>query len=164
MILRRVGKVAVVGVMYHIPAATHSDNAVCDVVQLVVGDQPAGRLYKALVETKKATNINVSCTNWHDPGTFEVYAHVADKVKPEEVRDIIVKELEDLKPVTKDEVARAVKKYLSFREQSLANSKTVGLELSEWIGSGDWRMLFLQRDRVDARSLGALAPARERTD
>ncbi|MCI0681974.1 MAG: insulinase family protein, partial [Gemmataceae bacterium] len=148
VILRRVGKVAVVGVMYHIPAATHYDNAVCDVLNLVLGDQPAGRLYKALVETKKATQVGVGTSNWHDPGVLEVYAHVADKVRPEEVRDIIIRELEDMKPITKEEVDRAIKKYLSFREQSLANSKRIGLELSEWIGAGDWRMLFIHRDRV----------------
>ena len=148
VILRRVGKVAVVGVMYHIPAVAHPDNAVCDVLQLVVGDQPAGRLYKALVETKKATSVSVGSSNWHDPGVFEVSAQVADNVPPEEVRNVIIRELEALKPVTKEEVDRAVKKYLSSREQSLAQSKTIGLELSEWIGAGDWRMLFLQRDRI----------------
>jgi zinc protease len=79
---------------------------------------------------------------------FEVTAHVGDKIQPEEVRDIIIRELESMKPATKDEVDRAIKKYLSYREQSLAQSKTVGLELSEWIGSGDWRLLFLQRDRI----------------
>ncbi len=146
--LLRVGKVAVVGVMYHIPAAAHPDNAVCDVLQMVVGDEPAGRLYKALVETKKATRVTVGSSNWHDPGMFDVSAHVGDNVPPEEVRNVIIKELEAIKPVTKEEVDRAVKKYLSFREQSLAQSKSVGLELSEWIGSGDWRMLFIQRDRI----------------
>jgi len=148
VVLRRVGKVHVVGLMYHIPAAAHPDNAVCDVVQYIMGDQPGGRIYKALVETKKATRINVSCTNWHDPGTFEVYAHVADKVTPEEVRDIIVRELEAGKPITQEEVARATKKLLSQREQSLTNSKAIGVELSDWIGSGDWRLLFIQRDRI----------------
>jgi zinc protease len=146
--LRRVGKVAIVGAMYHTPAAAHPDNSVGDVLQLVLGEHPAGRLYKALVETKKATDVNVGHSNWHDPGVLEIYAHVEDKVNPDEVRDIIIREVESMKPVTKEEVDRAVKKFLSRREQSLAKSTTVGLELSEWIGSGDWRLLFLYRDRV----------------
>jgi zinc protease len=148
VILRRVGKVAVVGAMYHIPATTHPDNAVCDVLNIVLGDEPSGRLYKALVETKKATQVSVGTSNWHDPGVLEAYAHVADKGNPEEVRDIIVKELESMKPVTKEEVDRAVKKYLSYREQSFANSKTVALDLSEWMGAGDWRLVFIHRDRI----------------
>ncbi|MCS7045681.1 MAG: insulinase family protein, partial [Gemmataceae bacterium] len=148
VVLRRVGKVAVVGVMYHIPAAAHPDNAVCEVLNLVLGDAPSGRLYKALVETKKATDVSVGNTNWHDPGVTEIVAHPEAQVAPEEVRDIILKEVESPRPFTNEEVERAVKKYLSFREQSLAQSKTIGLELSEWIGAGDWRLLFLHRDRV----------------
>lgn len=148
--LRRVGKVPVVGMMYHIPGATHLDNPICDVVSLVLGTAPSGRLYKALVDTKKATSVSVGCTNWHDPGTVEIFANVADKVSPEEVRDIIIKEVENMNanPVTQDEVARAVKKYLSNREQSLARSKAIGLEISEWIGAGDWRLLFIHRDII----------------
>jgi zinc protease len=150
VILRRVGKVAIVGAMYHTPAAAHPDNAAGDVLQLVLGEHPEGRLYKALVEAKKASNVSVGHTNWHDPGVLEIYAHVENKVDPDEVRGIIIREVESIqtKPVTKEEVDRAVKKYLSYREQRLAKSTTVGLELSEWIGAGDWRLLFLYRDRV----------------
>ena len=90
VLLRRVGKVPLVGVMYHIPAAAHPENAVTDVLNMVMGDPPAGRLYKALVDTKKATSVQVGNSNWHDPGVFEVLAQVADGVKPEEVRDIII--------------------------------------------------------------------------
>ncbi len=51
-------------------------------------------------------------------------------------------------PITEDEVTRAVRKYLSFREQRLTKSTTTALELSEWMGAGDWRLLFINRDRV----------------
>lgn len=148
VLLRRVGKVPLVGVMYHIPAAAHPDNAVSDVLNMVLGEAPAGRLYKALVDTKKATSVSVGTSNWHDPGVLEVLANVADNVKPEEVRDIIISELEQFKPASKEETNRAIKKYLSEREQSLTNSKTIGLEVSEWIGAGDWRLLFIHRDRI----------------
>ncbi len=35
-------------------------------------------------------------------------------------------------------------------EQTLANSERVGLSLSEWAAQGDWRMLYVQRDRMKA--------------
>ena len=37
-------------------------------------------------------------------------------------------------------------------ELTLNSSERVGLELSEWIGAGDWRLLFLNRDRMRRRS------------
>ena len=36
------------------PAAVHPDNAALEVLASILGDQPSGRLYKALVDNKKA--------------------------------------------------------------------------------------------------------------
>lgn len=148
--LRRIGKVAVTGVMYHIPSAGHEDHAAVEVLSSILGDTPSGRLYKALVETKKATKIGADATAWHDPGILEMTAHVADKTTNEEVRDIMldVQEKFATKPATKEEVDRAVQRYLSAREQALTKSKRIALELSEWAAAGDWRLLFIHRDRV----------------
>jgi zinc protease len=148
--LRRVGKVAVTGTMYHIPSAAHEDHAAMEVLSGILGDTPSGRLYKELVETKKATKIDSSATAWHDPGILESTAHVADKTTNEEVRDIMLDVVEKLaeRPATKEEVDRAVQRYLSDREQSMTKSKRIALELSEWAAAGDWRLLFIHRDQV----------------
>jgi len=148
--LRRVGKVAVVGVLYHIPAASHDDHAACEVLARVLGATPTGRLYKLLVETRKATKVMAEATGWHDPGMVDITVRVSDGTMPAEVRNIIIHELENLahKPVTDEEVNRAKKRYLAERERALTKSKSICLELSEWIGAGDWRLLFLYRDRV----------------
>jgi zinc protease len=148
--LRRVGKVAVTGVMYHIPAAGHEDHAAVEVLGSILGDTPSGRLYKALVETKKATTVSADPSAWHDPGILELTAHVADKTTNEEVRDVMLDVVEKFaaKPATKEEVDRAVQRYLSAREQAMTKSKAIALELSEWAAAGDWRLLFIHRDRV----------------
>ena len=85
VILRRVGNVAVVGTLYHIPAASHPDNAAVEMLGAILGDTPSGRLYKGLVETKKATSVESDVTNWHDPGVVELTVKVADKTPPDEV-------------------------------------------------------------------------------
>jgi zinc protease len=148
--LRRVGKGAVVGMMYHIPAAAQQDTPAVEVLSTVLGDTPSGRLYKALVETKRATRVAADATAWHDPGILELTAMVNEKATPEEVRDIMIDVGEKIaqRPVTKEEVARAVQIYMSAREQALTKSQRIALELSEWAGAGDWRLLFLYRDRV----------------
>ncbi len=148
--LRRVGKVSVAGLMYHIPSAGHEDHAAVEVLGRILGDSPSGRLYKALVETKKATRIGADVTAWHDPGILELTAHVADKTTPEEVRDIMIETVEGMitKPATKEEVDRAEQQYLSERERSMTKSASIARELSEWAAAGDWRLLFIHRDRV----------------
>ena len=58
VILRRVGDVGVVGVAYHIPAGPHEDSPALQVLANILSTQPSGRLYKALVETKKAASVS----------------------------------------------------------------------------------------------------------
>lgn len=150
VILRRVGKISVVGLMYHIPAAGHDDLPALDVLSSILGESPSGRLYKELVETKKAAKVSCGITGWHDPGILEATAQVADGVRPEEVRDIMIRVLEDFNknPATKKEVERAVTSFLAERERTLAKSKLVAMELTEWIAAGDWRLLYWHRDKV----------------
>jgi zinc protease len=150
VILRRTGKVALVGVLYHTSAAVQEDNSALEVLSMVLAMPPSGRLNKALVDTKKATEVSANNYNLHDPSVLELTAQVGDQAAAETVRDVMIEVVENLKrnPVTQAEVDRAVKQYLSFREQSLADSKRVGLELSDWVGAGDWRLIFVFRDRL----------------
>jgi len=53
-----------------------------------------------------------------------------------------------VKPVTGEEVERARGQILKQIELNLNNSERIGLELSNWEGMGDWRLLFLNRDRI----------------
>jgi zinc protease len=148
--LRRVGKVAVVGAVYHIPAAASPDYAAMDVLSDILITAPSGRLYKALVETKKATSVTGGVMITHDPGVLEITARVADSSTPAEVRDIMINILEDFAktPATKEEVDRAKQRLKASFELTIAKSKRVAIYLSEWMGAGDWRLMFLHRDRV----------------
>jgi zinc protease len=149
--LRRVGKVPLVGVMYHTPAASHPDNATMDVVSALLTSQPRGRLYKALVETKKATSVGGGNQSWHDPGVIEITATVNAKIKPEEVRDTLLDIVENFasSKITDEDVKLAKQKLLAGYDQIVANSRSLASQLSEWSSAGDWRLFFLHRDRIE---------------
>jgi zinc protease len=49
---------------------------------------------------------------------------------------------------TNDEVERAKTTLLKNIDLGLNDAQRVGLELTEWAASGDWRLLFLHRDRI----------------
>lgn len=53
-------------------------------------------------------------------------------------------------PPSKEEVNRAKTRLLKQIDLQLRDSERVGLFLSEWLAQGDWRLLFLDRDRVKA--------------
>ena len=51
-------------------------------------------------------------------------------------------------PPTKEEVDRAKTALLKNIELSLNDPNRVGLEMSEWVAQGDWRLFFITRDRL----------------
>jgi zinc protease len=148
--LRRVGTVGATGAVYHIPAGSHPEYPACAVLESVLSDDPSGRLYKALVETKKASSVFGMAFAVHDPGVLIVGAE-ADAAKTEEVRDLMVKTVESLadKPITDEEVERVKRQFKTDREQLVANSQKLAINLSEWAATGDWKLFFLHRDRME---------------
>ena len=55
--LRRVGNTQIVGLMYHTVRGSDPDYVATDVLGDVMTLAPSGRMYKALVETKKASSV-----------------------------------------------------------------------------------------------------------
>ena len=151
--LRRVGDVGVVGLIYHVPAGSHAEFAAVEVLADILGDEPSGRLYKALVETKKATGVSVGAQAFHDPGVLEIVAEVQTKeLNPlMKARDAIISVLEDVRRsgVTKEEVDRARQSFLKSRDLATGDPNRIAIELSEWAAQGDWRLYFLYRDRME---------------
>src|SRR5579862_7389992 len=68
VVLRRAGDSQAVMVAYHTPAGSHPDAAALEVLTAILSDTPSGRLYKGLVETKKAISANGESYQLHDPG------------------------------------------------------------------------------------------------
>ncbi|HEY7315838.1 MAG TPA: pitrilysin family protein, partial [Gemmataceae bacterium] len=151
VVLRRVGNVGLVGAVYHVPAAAHPDSAALDVLSDVLASQPSGRLYQELVEKgKKVTSVAASVQGLHDPGIFIVYASVAEKTPVESARDVLMREIDKVRDgrFTEEEVKRAKDEFKSNWKQAMTRSNRIGISLSEWASRGDWRLMFLHRDRV----------------
>jgi zinc protease len=148
--LRRVGTVGAVGAVYHIPAAAHEDFPAVEVLATMLTMEPSGRLYKLLVESKKASTVNSVAYGWHDPGVLEILASVDKANSAEAVRDLLVDSLEKLgaEKVAAEEVDRAKLKLAKNRELQMNDANRIGIVLSDWAAKGDWRLFFLHRDRV----------------
>ncbi len=148
--LRRAGGVPCVAAVYHVPSGAHRDYASIDVLAMILADTPSGRLYKALVPTGLAASVGGGAYQMRDPGALTFAAEVRSGANLEKARHVMLAALEGLRaaPPTHAEVARARARLLKEMELRLASSTEVGLELSEWIAMGDWRLIFLHRDRL----------------
>jgi zinc protease len=149
--LRRVGDVALVAAMYHVPAVAHEDSAALELLESILTTPPSGRLYKALVETKKATSVGGDAGGGHDPGLFGIFVEVAKDQPLDEVRDIMLRTLDEVAKdgVTEEEVERARRSFLNNRRRQLTNTSAFAVGLSGSVAQGDWRLYFLHRDRVE---------------
>jgi zinc protease len=151
VVLRRVGEEQLLMMAYHVPSASSTDSAALEVLSGIMSDQPAGRLYKSLVESKKAVAAGAGQFQLHDPGVFIFNARVRKDGSLEDVEKTMLSAIDGVvkEPPSKEEVDRARTRLLKNIDLALNDSSSVGLDLSEWASMGDWRMLFLTRDRIE---------------
>jgi zinc protease len=148
--LSRVGDLPTVIIGYHAPDGAHEDFVPLQIAARALSDTPSGRLYRTLVEPGLATQVGSSELQLKDPGMVLFIAILQPDGEVEQARDIvnaIVAELET-SPITEEEVERMRNQALSSIEQLMNNSQRVALQLSNWAAAGDWRLFFLDRDRV----------------
>ncbi|HEX5047159.1 MAG TPA: pitrilysin family protein [Gammaproteobacteria bacterium] len=150
VVVRRVGDVPVLIVAYHAPAGAHADFVPLQLATSVLADEPAGRLYKALVEKGLASDIGLSTLQNKDPAAVLFLAQAKAGGSLDAAREAMFATIDDLKahPITKEELDRAKNNAMSGFERTMNNSQAVALQLSEWAAIGDWRLMFLDRDRV----------------
>jgi len=151
--VRRSGDTRFIGIGYHTPGATHPDGPALAVLMNALGDAPSGRLHKALVETKLAAFAGGGNNTLREGGMINLIL-----VAPKDA-DIAKAEAELLRqaetaiaatPLTADEVAKAKERIANDYERSFANVNGVAMALTESVAAGDWRLYFLQRDRIAA--------------
>jgi zinc protease len=148
--LRRVGGTPLVQAGYHVPAGPARDYAAVELLTVILGDTPSGRLYKRLTQKQLASGVTSYSFALHDPGAMFVDVQVAPGQEVDKVRTEMLATTESIakEPITADELARAKLKWLKDWEQSFTDPEAVGFAMSESISQGDWRLFFLTRDRV----------------
>jgi zinc protease len=153
--LRRVGGEQDLFVTYHIPSIASPELPAFEIIATALGDTPNGRLHKRLVETGKATGVFAWANHATDPGQFNAGARLKKDDDLAAAQKIFLDTVEGLKsePITADELQRTQLQLDKSFDQTLADPQQLCLALSESIAGGDWRLLFLLRDRVDAITL-----------
>jgi zinc protease len=148
--LRRVGGVPLLMAAYHVPPAAHPDYAAVEAINLIMGDTPAGRLHKRLTAKQLAAGTFAFAQGLAEPGFTIFGAQLAPAQDPEAARAEMLATLESvaMAPITEEELKRAQAQWAKSWEQAFTNPETVGVAMSESVAQGDWRLFFLQRDRV----------------
>jgi zinc protease len=151
--LRRVGDNPAIMIAWHAPALSQPDSAALEVLGGIMsggGRGGTGRLYKALVDNKKALSAQMGFEELHDPGFVMVSASLSKDQSLDEARKTIIDTVAAVatEPPSKEEVEREKTRILQGMELRMKNSQQAALGLSETIASGDWRLFFLNYDQI----------------
>ena len=149
--LQRVGDNPIIDSLYHIAQGASEDYADMTVLAQILGDTPNGRLYKALVEKKLATSVGADAQGMHDPGVAGFFVSLNKQQSRDKAIAALNEVVENIAqhPITEAELKRAKVAILNDFEKTLNDPNAFGIALSESIAEGDWRLFFLERDRVE---------------
>jgi len=138
-----------IAVIYHIPAAAHPDMAALDVLTTLLGDGASGRL-RRLIGQRKAVAASMVVQELHDPGFALAEIRLGQNQSLEEARGAALRTIEGLgeEPPSSEEVESAKAKLLKELSLDLTDARGLALMLNEYAASGDWRSLFLERDKI----------------
>ena len=155
VVLRRNGDSQFLGALYKTVPGGSPDGVAAEALGEILTIEPAGRLYKSLVESKLASSIDGGAWTLHDPGVLLFFAEIPANQDVGPARSAMIDTLEGFRdhPVTAAEVDRVRAKALKAHEDAINNPQRLGVQLSEAIALGDWRLFFVRRD--DWRKLTA---------
>ncbi|MBI5716063.1 MAG: insulinase family protein [Burkholderiales bacterium] len=164
--VRRVGGTPVIYMAHHAPAGAHADFAAISLLTQVLGDTPGGRLHKRLVDTRLAAGSFGFALALAEPSPFIVGAQLGPGQDVDRVRAEMARVLDAAagpEPITAEELERARTQWLNGWEKGFSDPEVIGVQISEAIALGDWRLYFLGRDQVKRATLADVQRvARER--
>ncbi len=151
--VRRTGDTHFFALGYHTPGTTHPDSAAIAVLLNLLGDAPGGRLHKTLVETKLAAFAGGGNSDMREGGMASLILVAPKGADIAKAEAELLRQAESVMvttPITADEVTQAKQRIANAYERGFANVNSVAMALTESIAAGDWRLYFLQRDRIAA--------------
>lgn len=149
--IKRAGDSQSVGVMYHVAPYGDKDYAAVDVLSKILTSDPSGYIYKALVDTHKVAAIFAYSPEVRDASFYYFGAEVPKDKNIEQTKNDIRTELDKVATInyTDQDVERAKALIIKNIENQKNNTINYAINLTEIIGSGDYRLGFLYRDNIE---------------
>lgn len=162
--VRRVGKLPLVELYYHTAAAADPDQAALAALADILVRPGSGRLYKALVETGLAVNVSSESELRSEPGGLWVLAELRSGGDPSKVQQTMTSIIEELsqKGISAEELRRFQARAVVEHERLVRSPGDLVHSLGIFSTLGDFRLLFLLRDRTTRLDVGAVQQAAKR--
>ncbi len=151
VMLRRTGDIQYIGMAYHTPSLADKDYAANDALLQILTNDPSGLLYKKLVETKLASKLYGYSQTLHDPGFSYFQVEVPKDKSIDSARHILLTTMDEvgMMNIADEDLTRAKNTIMKYISDGMNKTTDLAIGLTEYIGAGDWRLLFLYLDRIE---------------
>ena len=148
--VRRKGGAPLLLVGWHGVPAAHPDYPAVQVLVEILGAAPSGRLHKRLVDQQLAASTFGLSFGLAEPGPLLLGAQLAPGQDLTKAREALLATVDAIatEPITAEELERVRTQALNDWNEGFSDPEQVGVALSEAIGNGDWRLYFIERDRI----------------
>ena len=147
--VNRVAGTQWLGALFHLPQGADPEAIAFEALAEIMTVEPAGRLYKALVEGRKAVKVENWMFEQHDAGFVIFWAQVPPGESIGATRDALLATLYDVAahPITAAELDRVRIKALKDFDDTVNDPQQLAVALADAVAQGDWRLFFIRRDR-----------------
>jgi zinc protease len=140
IVLRRAGQDGIAVAAFPTPEAASPDAAPLAIIDTILAAGRSSRLYRDLVDTQLASEVNAWAGQFRDPSLFQVSARILPGVSHQTVEDVMLAALERLRtetvaPEELDKAKRIVSTQLVFGREGCS---AFAERLSEAVSQVDW--------------------------
>lgn len=149
--LRRTGDIQYIGMAYHTPSVADKDYVANYALIEILTNNPSGILYKKLIDTKLASGVNGYTQTLYDPGFSYFQVDVPKDKSIDSARQALFTTADAIGTmnITEEDLTRSKNTITKYFEDLTSRTNDLAIVLTEYIGAGDWRLLFLSRDRLE---------------
>ena len=162
--LRRTGDIQYIGMAYHTPPLADKDYMANYTLVEILTNDPSGILYKKLVETKLATKVGGYAMTLYDPGFSYFECEVPKDKNIDSAKHALFSTADAIGDMdfTEEDLTRAKNTIMKNFENLTSRTNDLAIAMTEYIGAGDWRLLFLSRDRLEKLTVADIKAAAKR--
>ncbi|MEL6461767.1 MAG: pitrilysin family protein [Cyanobacteria bacterium J06621_15] len=109
IVLKQPGSAPLFQAVYRLPSAKHQDIPALDVMDYILAEGRNSRLYQALVDSGKASDVSASVISLQDAGWYELLVTANSTSNLSKIKSIVNREIGDLatKEISSEELNRA---------------------------------------------------------
>lgn len=159
--LRRTGDIQYIGMAYHTPPLADKEFMANYALIEILTNDPSGILYKKLVETKLASKVYGYTMTLYDPGFSYFGCEVPKDKSIDSAKHALFSTADAVGNMnfTEEDLTRAKNTITKGFQDLTSSTNDLNIALTEYIGAGDWRLLFLSRDRLEKLTVADIQAA-----